>query len=155
MEILYLDWWFCYRLNLFFLEKKENMNKMFWIQMDVFPFVNLKKKNGFVPANTVCKFLKSIEKVLSGLIFFWNHLLTAFFVHNLSACFMCLVISKLGYCIWCKQNTVNFVGLFYFFLVYFQDMSEILSLLQSGSYQDRKEGVASLQKLLRNNRFLT
>ena len=37
----------------------------------------------------------------------------------------------------------------------FQDMSEILSLMQSSSYQDRKEGVVSLQKLLRNNRFLS
>ncbi|KAL4229385.1 CLIP-associating protein 1 [Mactra antiquata] len=36
-----------------------------------------------------------------------------------------------------------------------EDMGEILSLLQSSSYQDRKEGVISLQKLLRQNRFLT
>ncbi|XP_053408709.1 CLIP-associating protein 1-like isoform X4 [Mercenaria mercenaria] len=36
-----------------------------------------------------------------------------------------------------------------------KDMGEILALLQSSSYQDRKEGVVSLQKLLRQNRFLT
>ncbi|XP_052252616.1 CLIP-associating protein 1-like isoform X3 [Dreissena polymorpha] len=36
-----------------------------------------------------------------------------------------------------------------------KDMGEILTLLQSSSYQDRKEGVISLTKLLRQNRTLT
>ena len=36
-----------------------------------------------------------------------------------------------------------------------QDMGEILGLLQSGSYQDRKEGLVCLQKILRQNRFLS
>ena len=37
----------------------------------------------------------------------------------------------------------------------FQDLGEILGLLQSGSYQDRKEGLICLQKILRQNRFLS
>ncbi|XP_052805188.1 CLIP-associating protein 1-like isoform X10 [Mya arenaria] len=36
-----------------------------------------------------------------------------------------------------------------------EDMGEILTLLQSNAYQERKEGVVSLHKLLRQNRFLT
>ena len=39
-------------------------------------------------------------------------------------------------------------------LLCFQDMQEIIALLGSGSYTERKDGLISLQHLLRSSRYL-